>query len=287
MFLLGRPLRQLVSCVSVLEVQFIIGYSSQSAFKNQGSSIIVDTQTTTVINAVIETWHHTWPIFIKTSTTTDDIQLDTMPRKKADNNDKPGTTARNDENSGTTTNAFVEPKIKWKRSEAKALLTQDIRDGRVPPNAKDKNGKSTMQLRDIYNMRPQYKEYDYAKFSSRLSALRSQINQRDARAMLDQEAFDNYVQKHPVSFFSHKGCIQWQGSEAQRLAREDMEKGVHKTMSRLDWYGSKPECYESFPLDAFRDKVKQEIRTAKHLHTIEIKGKDPRKHDKQQNNNGN
>jgi hypothetical protein len=35
--------------------------------------------------------------------------------------------------------------------------------------------------------------------------------------------------------------------------------------------------YENFPLDVFRDKVKQEIRTSKYLYTIEERGMDPQK----------
>jgi hypothetical protein len=68
-----------------------------------------------------------------------------------------------------------------------------------------------------------------------------------------------------------------QYSEAQELVKEDLEAGLHKTMSRMDLYGSRPEYYEHFPLDAFRDKVNQEIRTAKYLYTLKIRGKDARK----------
>jgi hypothetical protein len=48
-------------------------------------------------------------------------------------------------------------------------------------------------------------------------------------------------------------------------------------MIRMDLYGSRPEYYENFPLDAFRDKVNQEIRTAKYLYTLKIRGNDARK----------
>jgi hypothetical protein len=35
---------------------------------------------------------------------------------------------------------------------------------------------------------------------------------------------------------------------------------------------SRREYFEQFPLDAFRDKIKQEVRTAKYLHTCKTKG---------------
>ena len=66
--------------------------------------------------------------------------------------------------------AFEEPKIKWKKSNARALLLEDLCNGLVPLEAKDNSGKSTMKLKDIYAMRPEYAAYDYKKFLSRLSA---------------------------------------------------------------------------------------------------------------------
>jgi hypothetical protein len=172
-----------------------------------------------------------------------------------------------------------EPKTKWKHSRAKALLQKDIMEGRVPLEAKN-NGRSTMSLRTIYDSRPELKEYRYSKFSSRLASLRKTIKDRNDRAALDQAAFDNFKQNHPVSVFSAYGYIQWQGSEAQRLCQADLANKVHDTMSRMDFWASRREYYENFPLDAFRNKVWQEIRTAKYLHTLNVKGKDARKHRK-------
>jgi hypothetical protein len=75
------------------------------------------------------------------------------------------------------------------------------------------------------------------------------------------------------SLFFHKGHPEWQGSEAQKLLKLDMEAGKHARMSKTDLHESNIECYEKFPLDAFRDKVCQELRTtAKHLHTCRERG---------------
>jgi len=49
-----------------------------------------------------------------------------------------------------------EPKIKWKKSKAKRLLYKDILDGRVPLEAKTVDGRSTMSLKSIYNLRPEF-----------------------------------------------------------------------------------------------------------------------------------
>jgi hypothetical protein len=68
-----------------------------------------------------------------------------------------------------------EPKIKWKDSKAKALLCDDIMNGMIIPlHATDgamNKKKSSGKLLDIYSMRPEYAEYSYAKFSSRLLSI--------------------------------------------------------------------------------------------------------------------
>ena len=51
-----------------------------------------------------------------------------------------------------------EPEIRWEDSKAKELLREDLKEGRVPRVAKDpETKKSTMKLKDIYNLRPNTK----------------------------------------------------------------------------------------------------------------------------------
>jgi hypothetical protein len=144
-------------------------------------------------------------------------------------------------------------------------------DGLVPLKAKD--DEFLMDIHDIYSMRPETSLYSYAKFSSRLSSLRKTIKDANTRAEDDEEAFENYKQNHAPSSFSHKGYIQWQGSEAQELLLEDMEAGLHEQLEKKELWLSRKEYCENFPLRAFRDKIYQEIRTAKYLHTLKVKGK--------------
>lgn len=179
---------------------------------------------------------------------------------------------------GRGTRDEKEPKVKWQHSKAKQLLRKDILEGRVPLEARDAHNRTTMALRQIYNLHPEVQEYFYSKFSQRLGSLRTTIKEEKKRKALDQEAFDNFIQNHPSrALLSKKGYIQWQGSEAQKLLLDDIAANRHTTMSKSDLYGSRREYYENFPLDVFRDKLSQEIRTARYLHTLRVKGKDPRK----------
>ena len=167
----------------------------------------------------------------------------------------------------------IEHIIPWGKSKAKQLLYEDIKNGDVPLYARDENNKPTMLLGEIFLMHEEYKEYDRSKFSGRLSSIRTIIRKKVNRAHDDKLALENYKKNHPPSIFSHRGYIQWQGSDAQRLLKEDMEEKLHETLEKKELWGSRREYYEYFPLDAFRDKVYQEERTAKYLHTLKVKGK--------------
>jgi hypothetical protein len=60
---------------------------------------------------------------------------------------------------------------------------------------------------------------------------------------MDMEAFDNYRQNHQPSLFSHHGYLEWQGLEAPRLLKIDLESKKQGTMIKLDLWDSKPEFY--------------------------------------------
>lgn len=164
----------------------------------------------------------------------------------------------------------AEPKIKWRKSKARSLLYKDLQSGTIPLQPK---GEGSMKLEDIYNMRPEFQEYGRSKFSRRLSSLRDTVTAFNDRASNDQQAFNNYKDNHPTSHFSQKGYIQWQGSEAQELLWQDMADGLHESQTKQELYSSRPEYFESFPLDVFRDKIAQEDRTRKYLHTLKKRGK--------------
>lgn len=167
-----------------------------------------------------------------------------------------------------------EPKISWKDSEARKLLYKDIVEGRVPLKAKDESGRSTMKLRHIYSMHPEYASYLYEHFSRRVSSVRSIIKKSFQRADMDERALYKYVQNHELSMFSKRGgYIQWQGSKAQELLKLDLENHLHNTLTKQALWNSREEYFSNFPLKVFCDKLYQEIRTAKYLHTLKVKGK--------------
>jgi hypothetical protein len=120
---------------------------------------------------------------------------------------------------------------------------------------------------------PRFQDYLYAKFSSRLSSLQMTMKDANDHADQDQQAFDNFKANHTPLHFTHKGYIQWQKSEAQERLLEDIKAGFLESKGKKELYESRPEYYENFPLDTFRDKIAQEVQTAMYLHTLRVKGK--------------
>ena len=163
---------------------------------------------------------------------------------------------------------------KWKDSEARKLLYQDVLDGVVPLQAKDAQGRTTMKLKEIFSMHQEYSLFDYDKFSRRVSSIRAIVKKNKERSASDEQAFNTFVQNHDVSYFSNRGgYIQWQGSKAQELLKTDIDNGLLDTLSKQALWGSREEYSTNFPLKVFRDKIYQELRTAKYLHTLKVKGK--------------
>ena len=104
--------------------------------------------------------------------------------------------------------AFVEPKIKWRHSKAKYILTKSIIDGLVPERSTDNNGNSTMDLEEIYYMHEEYAKYYYEKFGDRLARVRAHNLLNKNRAAEDQITFDLYKSNHghfPEQFKSECG----------------------------------------------------------------------------------
>jgi hypothetical protein len=152
---------------------------------------------------------------------------------------------------------------KWRKSKAKTLLYEFLVDGTVPMED-DPN----MQLEDIYCLDLEFEKYDFRKFKVRLDRLRAKIKENDSRAEEDLVAFRTYKKNHKPSMFSHKGYCQWQGSTAQEHLWDDLDAYL-KDLSKKpkDLWASRKEYRDEFPLCAFRDKIKQEIRTDKYLKT--------------------
>lgn len=155
----------------------------------------------------------------------------------------------------------------WAKSKARQLLYQDLVDNVVP-----REPDASMPTKEIFTSRPEYAATGYKLFSSRLSTLRKIVRKDLNRAEDDQAAFDNFRANNTIHTHTARGYPEWDGSEAQAQLKLDINAGLHEELEPSELWALRPE-FDDFPLKVFRDHIYQEIRTAKYLHTLKVKGK--------------
>jgi hypothetical protein len=139
----------------------------------------------------------------------------------------------------------------WKTSRAKMLLRQDILDGKVV---------DSLMPKQVFGMRPEYEPYGLKNFRSNLKSLRGSIKDNIAKADSDSAALAHDRRIRPLPTQTSKGYPRWDGSDAQRLLKEDTDKGLTDAHTPSELRLKRPE-YQAFPLNIFRDHINQEKRS--------------------------
>jgi hypothetical protein len=152
--------------------------------------------------------------------------------------------------------------LKWQGSQARKLLVDDLVSGLIPLESK---GDCGMQPRDVYNMRPEFREFPYEKFRDQLRSLRNQISKKKESALSDCAALAHDETIHPKKLTNHRGELRWEGSVAQQLLRLDMNDGKHKSMKPSELYSSRLAYSEHCSLGTFREHIYQETRLRRKL----------------------
>ena len=114
-------------------------------------------------------------------------------------------------------------------------------------------------------------EYD-AAFRRRLLDVRKKFVAGKSRAEDDLKSFMIAKKNHPAPLQNHRGEPQWNGSDAQRLLRLDMDASKHIGIQPMELWKSQPE-FKLFHLTTFRDHLHQEIQTRKYLLTLKAQEK--------------
>jgi hypothetical protein len=145
----------------------------------------------------------------------------------------------------------------WKDSDAKKLLYQDLISGLIPLE--------DMEPRVVYLQRPEFADFEISHFRDRLRDLRRQITDKNNSAASDSAALARDRLIYPKKTHNHRGEPRWEGSEAERLLRLDMDDGKHNRMKPMDLYNSREEYYANYPLAVFRGHINQEDKRRKYI----------------------
>ena len=163
--------------------------------------------------------------------------------------------------------AEEEDEDEWQYSETKKLLIADLLSGAIPLDSE------SMPPRVAYQQRPEYAESDptYKRFPSRLRSLRLQLIDKNDRAASDLDDLAHDLLLHPPKTHNYRGEPVWEGSEYQRLFRQDMDAGLHLTKTPTEFHQSREEYYKNYPLKVFREHIHQEVRRRKFIHYLKKK----------------
>ena len=144
------------------------------------------------------------------------------------------------------------PPEPWRNSKAKKLLRKGIIDGDYP---------ESMEPELIFYSKPEFQEYDFDRFKDNLDNLREAIELHQDRADDDAShlAHDHLLRGDPPAQTA-KGYPRWEGSDAEKLLKADVDAGRHLAMEPSELHAFREE-YEEFPLKVFRDHIQQETRS--------------------------
>jgi len=121
---------------------------------------------------------------------------------------------------------------------------------------------SAIQDQNVYVMRDGLcMKSDEKKFKTNLHNLRKALAKKTGKAASDRDALASHLAIHPRGANDGtRPCPRWDGSDAQRWLKHDIEQGRHKAMRPKILRQYRPE-YSAFPLQVFRDHISQELRS--------------------------
>jgi len=151
-------------------------------------------------------------------------------------------------------------KKEWKNSKGKELLLKGLRDGSIPLDGKD------MPPKEVYTLRPEFADYGgYKNFPSRLRSARKTIIEKNDRASSDLAAFTHDRLLYPEAPHNYRGEPRWDGSDAERFLKQDIDDGKHDIMTPQELYNSRAVYHQNYPLYVFRGHIYQEVKRRKFL----------------------
>jgi len=149
----------------------------------------------------------------------------------------------------------------WRSSKGRRLLYKDVKKKTIP---------DSMDYKEAFKLRPEFavgKDLADAErlFEGRLKAARNTVGERDARAAEEYRMMQEDLLLHPRPVLDRNGFPRWQGSAAQLLLVRDVKEKKHESMSRKEFFMSRPEYYNNYNQRYINRKVDQAAKTRKFL----------------------
>ena len=158
--------------------------------------------------------------------------------------------------------------IQWRSSQAKAIILEDLKNGKLPLDEKKVSAK---QAWTVYQKLPEFQGVCYEQFKDRLSDHRRAVQKKTTQYEREELAFQHDCIIHPRDeTHDRRGNLIFSRHPASALLREDLNNGAYPRMTPSELWNSRPE-YKLFSLHVFKGRIYQEIRYKKFCNWCESK----------------
>jgi hypothetical protein len=161
--------------------------------------------------------------------------------------------------------------IKWITCQAREVILDDLRFGRLPRDAKEMSAK---QAWSFYRNKPGFENVCFSQFKERLADHRKQVNTEWLLCKDDEEAFRKDQARGYKHTRSHnrRGELIIHLTPIDDLVREDVKNGTHKGLTPSGFQATRPE-YRKIDNKKFKEKLSQEVRRQKFIFHCELERK--------------
>ena len=153
------------------------------------------------------------------------------------------------------------PNDGWSSSRARRELVKLVSSGEIHEDLSPEEACCICQLEapDAFRHHPFEN-----RFPERLEAILQEVERDQERAEAEKQAMLKDRQIFPKKPTNHRGEPRWEGSEAERLLKLDIDANMHQLMKPKELRTTRPE-YEEFLLTTFRKHIHQETRSRKFI----------------------
>ena len=109
----------------------------------------------------------------------------------------------------------------------------------------------------VHKLRPEFEAVPINNFGNNWNRLKATVRELRRRAIIDDCSLFHDRILHPIDTTDPK---RWDGTEAQRLLKQDIEDDFHKHFTPKELWLSRKE-YQVFDIEIFQPHVNQEVRS--------------------------
>jgi len=154
--------------------------------------------------------------------------------------------------------------IGWDTSPAKAYLKDCFEDGVILVDYKQGEKPLEAAKRVGGEHCANHVAFEGMAFNSifqrRLQNVSKNHDSKKQRAADDLKAFKQHRAKHPIRSHADLGMPHWEGSEAERLMKKDMQEGKHVGKKPSQFRATRPNVFGLIPKPIWYDHVCQELK---------------------------